>query len=97
MLYVYRELTDMGLSVETPMIEEIDNSGAIDMANNWSSTGRTRHMDIRYKFLRELKEANLIRCVWVPTSENEADIFTKNCSGPVFEKHIVKFVGEDEY
>ena len=97
MLYVYRELTEMGLSVETPMIEEIDNSGAIDIANNWSSTGRTRHMDIRYKFLRELKEANLIRCVWIPTDLNETDIFTKNCQGPLFQKHIKKFVGEDHY
>jgi hypothetical protein len=97
MLYVYRELTDMGLTVETPMIEEIDNSGAIDISNNWSSTGRTRHMDIRYKFLRELKEANLIRCVWIPTDSNETDIFTKSCQGPLFAKHIKKYVGEDAY
>jgi hypothetical protein len=97
MLFVYRVLQEMELSVETPMIEEIDNSGAVDISNNWSSTGRTRHMDVRYKFLRELKEANLIRCVWIPTDENETDIFTKNCQGPLYCKHIKKFVGEDEY
>jgi hypothetical protein len=60
MLYVYRLLKDMGLKVELPMILEIDNQGTVDIVNNWSSSGRTRHMDVRYKFLRELKEANVI-------------------------------------
>ena len=52
---------------------------------------------MRYKFLRELKEANIIRCVWCPSEENEADTFTKNLSGPDFEKHNSKIVGQDEY
>eukprot|EP00957_Ditylum_brightwellii_P161449 12292592-Ditylum_brightwellii.AAC.1 len=26
-----------------------------------------------------------------------SDIFTKNCPGPLFEKHTSKFVGVDEY
>jgi hypothetical protein len=97
MLSVYRLLKDMGLSVELPMILEIDNQGAIDIVNNWSSSGRTRHMDVRYKFLRELKEANVLRCVWCPSGESESDTFTKNLQGPLFFKHNKKFVGDDEY
>jgi hypothetical protein len=93
MLYVYRVLKDMGLTVQLPMILEIDNSGAVDIFNNWASSGRTRHMDVRMKFLRELKEANLIRTVWCSTHTNETDVFTKNCPGPLFNKHITKFVG----
>jgi hypothetical protein len=54
-------------------------------------------MDTRYKFLRELKEANIIRCVWCPSAENEADTFTKNLHGPAFNKHNSKFVGVDKY
>ena len=97
MMFVYRILTDMNLQVAKPMILEMDNQGAIDIINNWSSTGRTRHMDTRYKFLRELKEANLMQCVWCPTNNNEMDIFTKNVHGPQFKKHISKFVGQDLY
>ena len=97
MLYVYRLLTYMGLSVELPMILEMDNQGAIDIVNNWSSSGRTRHMDLRMKYLREMKEANIIRCIWCPGKNNEADTLTKNNSGPDFEKHNRKFVGMDEY
>ena len=97
MMYVYHVLKGLELEVELPMILEIDNLGAVDIANNWSSSGRTRHMDIKYKFLRELKEANLIRVVWTPTFFNEADLFTKNLSQLAFEIHISKLVGYDEY
>ena len=97
MLYTYRMLTSMGLQVELPMVLEMDNKGAVDLANNWSVGGRTRHVDVRNYFLRELKDEGVLSIKHVSGEDNEADIFTKNTSGPVFEKHIWKFVGEDEY
>ena len=39
----------------------------------------------------------LIQCKYVPGPENDADIFTKNVTAEIFEKHIPKFVGVDEY
>lgn len=97
MLYVWRFLKEMGLKVELPMILECDNSGAVDITNNWASTGRTRHIDVRFKFMRELKEAGILRTVWTPSDTNEADINTKNVHGPLFEHHIAAYVGHDEY
>jgi hypothetical protein len=97
MLYVMRLLKEMELQVEYPMILECDNQGAVDLMNNWSSGGQTRHMDVRYKFLRELKEANIIRVVWCSSESNESDVFTKNLSTLLFEKHIRNFVGSDKY
>ena len=97
MLYTYRMLTSMGLQVEMPMVLEMDNKGAVDLANNWSVGGRTRHVDVRNYFLRELKDEGVLSIKHVSGEDNEADIFTKNTSGPVFEKHIRKFVGDDEY
>ena len=41
MLYTYQMLTLMGLQVELPMVLEMDNKGAVDLANNWSVGGRT--------------------------------------------------------
>jgi hypothetical protein len=40
-------LESMGLNVKLPMALEIDNKGAVDLANNWSIGGRTRHVDAR--------------------------------------------------
>ena len=79
------------------MILEMDNKGAVDLANNWSVGGRTRHVDVRSYFLQELKDMGLIQCRYVPGSENDANIFTNNVTAAIFEKHIPKFVGVDGY
>ena len=60
MMFIMRVLESIGLQVKKPMILEMDNKGAIDLANNWSVGGRTRHIDVRYHFLRELKEDGTI-------------------------------------
>ena len=85
MLYTKHVLESIGLQVELPMLLEIDNKGAVDLINNWSVGGRTRHMDMRLKFMRELKEEGIIEIKWIPGSENDADLFTK------------VFCGDDEY
>ena len=97
MLYVYRLLQSLGLEVELPMILEMDNKGAVDLANNWSVGGRTRHVDVRNHVMRELKDMGLIQCRYVPGPENDADIFTKNVTAAIFEKYVPKCVGVDEY
>ena len=53
----------MGLQVESPIVLIIDNSGAVDLANNWSAGGRTRHIGTRYFFIRDMKEAGIIKTV----------------------------------
>ena len=97
MLYVYRLLLSMGLTVELPMVLEMDNKGAVDLANNWSVGGRTRHVDVRNHFLRELKDRGQLLIRYVPGDENDADIFTKNMMAAIFDRHVPKFVGVDEY
>ena len=97
MLYVRNLLLSLGLQVQLPMILEIDNKGAVDLANNWSIGGRTRHIDVRSCFLRELKELGYIKVIWIAGSENDSDIHTKNLDGPLFEKFTKVYSGIDEY
>ena len=47
MLFVMRVLESIGLKVKKPMILQVDNKGAKDLAHNWSIGGRTRHVDVR--------------------------------------------------
>ncbi len=54
-------------------------------------------MDMHNYFLCELKDKGIIAVKHVSGDKNEVDIFTKNTSRPVYEKHICKFVGDDEY
>jgi hypothetical protein len=46
MLYVWNVLKSMGLKVKLSMTLEMDNEGAVDLANSWSIGGHTRHVDV---------------------------------------------------
>jgi hypothetical protein len=97
MLFNMRVLESIGLKVKMPMILEMDNKGAIDLANNWSASGRTRHVDVRHHFLRELKEEGILEVRWISGNDNDADLFTKNLDGPTFAKHTKVYCGNDQY
>ena len=91
-LFVAMVLLDMGISVKTPIVVKVDNMGAIFMTENASSGARTRHVDTRWHFVRELSEDKFITVVFVPTAENWADGFTKNLPSEVLRLHEGKYV-----
>jgi hypothetical protein len=95
MLYVRNVLKSMGLKVKLSMTLEMDNKGAVDLVNNWSIGGCTRHVDVRQRFLRELKQSTVMGIRLIKGSENNADAFTKNLDGPAFESCIRALVGQD--
>ena len=97
MIYQKNVLEMMGLQVELPMILEVDNKGTVDLANNWSISGQTRHVDVRQNFLRELKEDSILIIRWISGDENDTDIHTKNLAEPLFENHARTYFGSDEY
>ncbi len=97
MLYVYRLMESLELEVELPMVLEMDNSGAVDIANSWSVGGRTRHVDVRNYFLRELKDQGLLAIKHIAGEQNDADIFTKNVTSAIFDRHVPLYVGKDGY
>ena len=97
MLYVYRLLESLELEVELPMLLEMDNSGAVDIANSWSVGGRMHHVDVRNCFLQELKDQGLLVIKHIVGEQNDADIFTKNVTSAIFNKQVPLYLGADEY
>jgi hypothetical protein len=93
MLFAMRAAELMGLIVKKPIILEIDNEGAVDLTHNWSVGGRTRHVEVRQYFLRDLKEDGIIWSKWIPGDSNSSDLFMKNLGGPLFEKHLSTYCG----
>jgi hypothetical protein len=94
MLFAMRAAELMGLIVKKPIILEIDNEGAVDLTHNWSVGGRTRHVEVRQYFLRDLKEDGIIWSKWIPGDSNSSDLFMKNLGGPLFEKHLSTYCGD---
>ena len=70
---------------------QMDNQGAIFLTQN-ESTARTRHIDVRYHFLRELTEGPdpVIKIIYVPSAENKADVYTKNVPVHIFRKAFLE-------
>lgn len=54
-----------------------DNQGANFFAKNETTQKRSKHIDIRYHFLKEKYSKNIISISYIPSNDNIADIFTK--------------------
>lgn len=80
----------MGIEIELPITIRCDNVGAIYLANNHSTSQRTKHIDIRTHFVREYIEDGIIKIIFIRSEDNDADIFTKNTSEELFNKHSSK-------
>lgn len=95
MLFVKQIVEGMELTVKIPMVLKVDNQGVRDLINNWSVGGRTRHIATKAMFLRELKEAGIIKIEYMRGTDMATDIFTKNLPGPLFNKHSSHFTIEN--
>ena len=65
-----------------------DNSSTISVTKDPVLHGRTKHIRIRYHFLRELVNDGDVQVKYCKSEDQMADIFTKPLSRQVFEKHV---------
>ncbi|XP_057444286.1 uncharacterized protein LOC130736472 [Lotus japonicus] len=63
-----------------------DNLSAINISKNPIQHSRTKHIDIRHHFIRELVEDGTVTLEHVSTEKQLADIFTKALDATQFEK-----------
>ena len=68
---------DFGVNVETPTTIYEDNQGALAMAYNPVHYAKTKHIHIRFHFIREQVKFGNIRVEYIPTDEMLADALTK--------------------
>ena len=54
-----------------------DNSSAIDNSKNPVKYSKTKHIEIRYHFIRDLVERKIVALEYIFTERQNADIFTK--------------------
>ena len=69
----------------------MDNKGGVDIFNNWSISGNTGAVSIRFVFIRELKEQGILEIKWIKGEDNCADLFTKNLDTKSYQKHESEF------
>ncbi|KAI2499613.1 Reverse transcriptase (RNA-dependent DNA polymerase) [Fragilaria crotonensis] len=64
-----------------------DNLGAIYLVKNQHVGARTKHIDVRAHFIRELEDNGYLNVQFIRSEENAADILNKNCPEKLHTKH----------
>jgi hypothetical protein len=86
-LWIRLFLTSLQLPLPTPFPLLCDNQSAITLANCDTNSPRSKHIDVRYHFIREKIEDGTFETSWIPTADMTADIFTKPLPFPAFSRH----------
>jgi hypothetical protein len=78
-------LRELGLRCQMGSVVHGDNQSTIAVSKNGVRSDRTKHVDVKYHFITETINRGDVRLQWVPTTEQQADIFTKALAQPAFE------------
>lgn len=76
---------DMTIATSDVLVN-VDNQGTINLAKNPVNHQRSKHIDIKYHFIRTEIQAGTIKLDYIPTKDNVADIFTKPATKAKLEK-----------
>ena len=76
MIWLKRLLQELGLN-QMEYIVYCDSQSAIDLSKNSMYHARTKHINVRYYWICEQVESELLRVKNIDTSENPADVLTK--------------------
>ena len=76
-VWLKRVLEKLGLNQDKTTIIHCDSSSAIKLSKNPVMHGRSKHIDVRFHFLRELTKAGTVELVYCNTQDQLADIMTK--------------------
>jgi hypothetical protein len=73
----------------SPLNLMVDNQSAVVLISQHTAgqSGRTKHIDVQYHFVRDRFQRGDVSVTFVPTGDQHADIFTKQLAGPEFRKH----------
>ena len=66
------------------------------MENTSKGHSRTKHIDIRYHFIRQHVQDGTIQLEYIPTDQMLADILTKSQPGPRFKENASQIVSSKE-
>jgi hypothetical protein len=75
-IYLQDVLNNVGMECETVTLFN-DNQGAIKLAQTRNYHSRTKHVDVRHHFIRDMCEKGVICLEYLCTERMPADVFTK--------------------
>ena len=68
-----------------PVIIHCDNKSYVNLSENLVFHDRSKHIEIKYHYFRDMVQRKAIHVQYLPTHEQIADIFTKPLAKTKFE------------
>lgn len=93
-LWLRGMLAELGLHVQPASTVFGDNQSTVAVSKNGIKGERTKHVDVKYKFVTETVERGDVRLQWIPTTQQQADIFTKALGEQLFVRFRKEIMSE---
>lgn len=94
LIYFRSLLRELGDEVSEPTELYVDNVGEIELSKDMKSCQRSRHIERRYLYVRELVAQGEIIVKYVRTETNHADVLTKSLDVDTHNRHIYMLMGK---
>jgi hypothetical protein len=92
LLWMSMALRELGVKQDRRIRIYIDNQAAKRLAQNAVNQERSKHIDIRYHFIRQVVASKKVELCYIDTKRNISDLLTKSTSRRVFSKLVGKMV-----
>ena len=89
-IWLWNFISTLGVvdSISRPLKLYCDNYAVVSFSRNTRSTSRSKHIDIKFYFVKEKVAESLITTEHTPTSSMLADPLTKDLPICVFQEHV---------
>jgi hypothetical protein len=84
-------LVDVKVTYTDPIPLHCDNTSAISVSKNLVIHSNTKHIPIKYHFLKDKVTKRVVQLNYIPTIEQIVDIFTKPLAKTPFEYIPIKY------
>ena len=86
----------LNIPFPTPAIIRNDNQTAENLASGMAKLKRTKHIDVRYHFIKEAVNMGIVELLHIPRDENIADMFTHPLNKSLHELYRSKVLNEPQ-
>ncbi|CEL60459.1 Retrovirus-related Pol polyprotein from transposon TNT 1-94 OS=Nicotiana tabacum PE=2 SV=1 [Rhizoctonia solani AG-1 IB] len=86
---------ELSFSTDDPTLILSDNLAALALSTESQFHGRSKHIDIRHHFIRDVIEKRKVTTLYVQTNENLANAFTKALAAPQFRYLMQLILGDN--
>ena len=91
-VYIKSLLEELGFYKQKKLPLYTDNNGALLLAKNPIFHERTKHIAVKYHYVRDLIDKGILDLIYTPTKEQKADGFTKALDKVKF-KEFIRMLG----